>query len=130
MERLKQQEAEEEEFRKRMLEKFAEDERLEQMNAQKRRMRQMEHKREVERLLDERRAMYEAEKEAELDEQREEEKRAAALRDLIEQERRRILQVRPEERGVGWGGGQVAREVEREAVQSRRCGRLVAEHRG
>jgi len=92
MERLKQQEAEEEEFRKRMLEKFAEDERLEQMNAQKRRMRQMEHKREVERLLDERRAMYEAEKEAELDEQREEEKRAAALRDLIEQERRRILQ--------------------------------------
>ena len=39
MERLKQQEEEEGEFRKKMLEKFAEDQRIEQMNAQKRRMK-------------------------------------------------------------------------------------------
>lgn len=39
-----------------MLRKFAEDDRLEQMNAQKRRMKQLEHKRAVERLIDERRA--------------------------------------------------------------------------
>ena len=38
-----------------MLTKFAEDDRIEQMNAQKRRMKQMEHKRAVERLIDERR---------------------------------------------------------------------------
>lgn len=38
-----------------MLEKFAEDDRIEQMNAQKRRMRQLEHKRAVERLIEERR---------------------------------------------------------------------------
>lgn len=37
----------EKEFRKRMLEKFAEDEKIEQMNAQKKRMRELEHKREV-----------------------------------------------------------------------------------
>lgn len=39
-----------------MLAKFAEDDRIEQMNAQKRRMKQLEHKRAVERLIDERRA--------------------------------------------------------------------------
>eukprot|EP00960_Hanusia_phi_P072140 767712-Hanusia_phi.AAC.4 len=46
-----------------MLAKFAEDERIEQMNAQRRRMKMMEHKREVERLIEERRKMYEEEKE-------------------------------------------------------------------
>jgi hypothetical protein len=35
--------------------KFAEDDRIEQMNAQKRRMKQIEHKRAVDVLLDERR---------------------------------------------------------------------------
>jgi hypothetical protein len=35
--------------------KFAEDDRIEQMNAQKRRMKQMEHKRAVDILLEERR---------------------------------------------------------------------------
>lgn len=34
-------------FRQRMMDKFAEDERIEQMNAQKRRMKMLEHKREV-----------------------------------------------------------------------------------
>merc|ERR1719183_2243259 len=91
LERLRQQEAEEEDFRRRMMDKFAEDERIEQMNAQKRRMKMMEHKREVERLLEERRAMYEREKEAELQEQHQEEKRAQALRALIEEERKKIL---------------------------------------
>ena len=35
--------------------KFAEDDRIEQMNAQKRRMKQLEHKRAVDALLEERR---------------------------------------------------------------------------
>jgi hypothetical protein len=39
-----------------MLEKFALDDRLEQMNAQKRRMKKQEHKRSVENLIQERRA--------------------------------------------------------------------------
>lgn len=45
--------------------KFAEDERLEQMNAQKRRMRELEHKREIERLWQERLAVYAAQREIE-----------------------------------------------------------------
>lgn len=43
----REEERMEKEFRKRMLEKFAEDEKIEQMNAQKKRMRELEHKREV-----------------------------------------------------------------------------------
>jgi hypothetical protein len=45
--RKEQEIAEEEEFRRRMLQKFAEDDRVEQMNAQRRRMKMAEHKREV-----------------------------------------------------------------------------------
>lgn len=51
---------EEETFRKMMMAKFAEDDRIEQMNAQKRRMKQLEHKREVERLIEDRRQQREA----------------------------------------------------------------------
>lgn len=45
-----------------MLAKFAEDDRIEQMNAQKRRMRQLEHTRAVERLIEERRAQLQNDK--------------------------------------------------------------------
>ena len=45
-----------------MMAKFAEDDRIEQMNAQKRRMKQQEHRRAVERLIEERRLQYEREK--------------------------------------------------------------------
>ena len=41
-----------------MLAKFADDDRIEQMNAQKRRMKQLEHKRAVEKLLEERQQQY------------------------------------------------------------------------
>lgn len=51
---------EEEAFRKMMMAKFAEDDRIEQMNAQKRRMKQLEHKREVEKLIEDRRRQQEA----------------------------------------------------------------------
>ena len=50
--------AEEEEYKRQMLAKFAEDDRIEQMNAQKRRMKQLEHKRAVEQLLVDRRERF------------------------------------------------------------------------
>lgn len=53
---------EEEAFRNMMMDKFAEDDRIEQMNAQKRRMKQLEHRREVEKLLEYRRRQREVEK--------------------------------------------------------------------
>lgn len=51
---------EEEAFRRIMMDKFAEDDRIEQMNAQKRRMKQLEHKREVEKLIEEKRRRRQA----------------------------------------------------------------------
>ena len=45
-----------------MLEKFAEDDRIEQMNAQKRRMKQLEHKKAVERLIEDRRIQFQRER--------------------------------------------------------------------
>merc|ERR1719197_673511 len=51
---------EEDAFRAAMLDKFAEDDRLDQMNAQKRRQKQLDHRKEIERLLEERRSKYEA----------------------------------------------------------------------
>jgi hypothetical protein len=71
--------------------KFAEDERLEQMNAQKRRMREQEHKREIERLWQEKLAIYRAQREMELEERRakeEDERRKAAI---VEMERERLI---------------------------------------
>ena len=52
-------------FRQAMLDKFASDDRIEQMNAQKRRMKQQEHKQAVEELIAERRRRHEFEKEQE-----------------------------------------------------------------
>lgn len=42
------------------MERFAEQDRVEQMNAQKRRLKVAEHAREVERLIQEKKQMYEA----------------------------------------------------------------------
>lgn len=42
------------------MERFGEQDRLEQMNAQKRRLKVAQHAREVERLIQEKREMYEA----------------------------------------------------------------------
>lgn len=52
-----QQTLKEEEFRQRMMEKFAKDDRIEQMNAQRRRIKMAEHRRETKRLLEEKREM-------------------------------------------------------------------------
>lgn len=60
--RLQAEKEEEEAFRLTMLAKFAEDDRIEQMNAQKRRMKQQEHKRAVEKLMEERKQKYLADK--------------------------------------------------------------------
>ena len=58
----------EEIFTAKLMQKFAEDERLEQMNDQKRRMREQEHKREIERLWADKLAVYHAQRELEMQE--------------------------------------------------------------
>merc|ERR1711872_214971 len=82
---------EEDKWRQKMMEKFAEDDKIEQMNAHRRRMRKEEHKRAVDALLNERREQRKREKmedhvvkaELEAEEQRQKE--------ILNEERRRIL---------------------------------------
>merc|ERR1719191_1799657 len=83
---------EEEAFRQQLMDKFAQDARLEQLNASRRRMMIMGHKREVERLLQERRKMYEAERNQELEERQRNKEEEEQRQLVIEQERQRLLQ--------------------------------------
>lgn len=87
----KEEEKMENEFKSRLLEKFAEDERLEQLNAQKRRMKELELKKEIEKQWQEKRKQYQLQKEVEMRElvnKKEEEKRK---RELIEREKERLV---------------------------------------
>lgn len=60
----------EEEFKKKLAQKFAEDERIEQLNAQKRRLREQEHKREIERLWSDKLTAFREERDKEWEEKR------------------------------------------------------------
>lgn len=73
----------EDEFKQRLMAKFAEDERLEQMNAQKRRMRELEHKREIERLWQEKLVIYKAQRDLELQERAAKDIETKRVADLI-----------------------------------------------
>uniref|UniRef100_A0A8C6QBN2 Meiosis-specific nuclear structural protein 1 n=1 Tax=Nannospalax galili TaxID=1026970 RepID=A0A8C6QBN2_NANGA len=82
---------EEESFRKAMLAKLAEDDRLELMNAQKQRMKQLEHKRAVEKLIEERHNQFLADKQRELEEWQLQQKQQGCINTIIEEERLRLL---------------------------------------
>merc|ERR1712054_400102 len=90
-ERLRRKE-EGQQFRDAMLQKFAEEDKLEQMSAQRRRMKQAEHKREVERLKEERRKAYEEQRMQEAAEREIEERAERFRQEIIERERQRLLE--------------------------------------
>ena len=74
----------EDEFKRKMAEKFAEDERLEQMNAQKRRMKELEHKREIEHLWEEKLEVYRVQREQEWEERRKQEEEKTLYKEVVE----------------------------------------------
>ena len=82
---------EEQEFRSAMLEKFARDDRLEQLSAQKRRMKGLEHGRAVETLISERRQRIQIERERQEEALAQEGIMKEARRQLIEEERQKLL---------------------------------------
>eukprot|EP01062_Namystynia_karyoxenos_P058858 TRINITY_DN50312_c0_g1_i1.p2 TRINITY_DN50312_c0_g1~~TRINITY_DN50312_c0_g1_i1.p2 ORF type:complete len:487 (+),score=269.74 TRINITY_DN50312_c0_g1_i1:85-1461(+) len=88
----KEAQAEEElEFRRRMLEKFAEDDRIDQMRQAERNRKRAEHNREVQRLLEERARQREDERQREVRARELDEEREAQKREIIRQERARLL---------------------------------------
>lgn len=98
--RREEEKQEEEGFRVAMLAKFAEDDRLDQMNAQKRRMKQLEHRKAIEQLLELRRAKYEQERGAELQEQLNAERVEQIRQQIIEEERKRMLAAHAKNLGL------------------------------
>jgi len=73
------------------MKKFAEDDRIEQMNAQRWRMKELEHKKEVEWLWTEKLEMYKAQRAMELAEREAVEEEEWRKRDIIEQEKAKLL---------------------------------------
>jgi len=82
---------EEEAFRAAMMEKFAEDDRIDMLNAQRRREKQKEHRMEIERLLEERRKKFEEQRAMEMEEMLQAGHMAEIRRKIIEEERKRML---------------------------------------
>ena len=74
-----------------MMAKFAEDDRIEQMNNQKRRMKQLDHKRAVEELLEIRKSRFQAEQDREVNERNRELEEARIRSEIIEEERQKLL---------------------------------------
>merc|ERR1719285_282425 len=91
-ERALQDEESENQLRAKMMAKFAEDDRLELMNAQKRRMRQLQHKREIEQLLVDRRKKLADERQQSLAEVEKERHEAELMSKLIEEERLKMIE--------------------------------------
>jgi len=89
--REEKEKQQDEEYRQKMLDKFAEDDRLEQMNEQRRRMRREEHRRAVQKLLDEKKMEREKIKAREIEMFKEQQKEEDDKRKIIEQERLRLL---------------------------------------
>jgi len=82
---------EEDAIREQLMVKFAEDDRIEQMNEQKRRMKVQEHKREAERLVALRRDMYEQTRQAERDAEAKLREEEGKRQHVVEEERQRLL---------------------------------------
>ena len=87
-----------------MMAKFAEDDRIEQLNAQKRRMKQAEHAREVAKMVEDRRKLYEEQKAREEAESAAYAAEMARRAAIIEEERKKLLQEAAEVSAmlVGW----------------------------
>jgi hypothetical protein len=83
---------EEDKIRNELLAKFAEDDRLEQLNDQRRRLKIEQHKREAQRLIDLRREQFEQARNAERDEEERLRGEEGHRQAIIEEERQKLLQ--------------------------------------
>ncbi|KAJ3019748.1 mannosyl-oligosaccharide alpha-1,2-mannosidase [Thoreauomyces humboldtii] len=89
--RILQEQEQESEFRQKMMDKYAADEKIEQLNAQRRRMKQLEHKRAVDALVEQRRLIFQREQDLAAGEQQREEELERYRQQVVEQERQRLL---------------------------------------
>ena len=81
----------ENEFKCRLLEKFAEDERLELLNAHRRRIKELDLKKEIEKQWQEKRKQYQLQKEVEISELINQKESEKIKREMIEREKERLI---------------------------------------
>ena len=74
-----------------MLQKYAEESRLEQLSDQKKRMKQLEHRHAVENLIQERRRRVDADRKLATEAFKEQDALSQFRREVIEQERQKLL---------------------------------------
>jgi len=90
-ERLEEEKRMEDEFKKKMAEKFAEDERIELLNAQRRRMKEAEHRRDIEKLWVEKLEIYREERDKEWEERRLEAEKQASIDQAVAAYKEQLL---------------------------------------
>ena len=96
-ETIKQEENKvESEFKRKLMEKFADDERLEQLNSQKRRLKEFEYKKEIEKQWQEKRIQYQRQKEMELLDLHQKKAEETLKREIIEKEKIRLIKEHEE----------------------------------
>eukprot|EP01007_Sphenomonas_quadrangularis_P001716 NODE_276_length_1701_cov_300.462470_g202_i0.p3 GENE.NODE_276_length_1701_cov_300.462470_g202_i0~~NODE_276_length_1701_cov_300.462470_g202_i0.p3 ORF type:complete len:223 (-),score=125.93 NODE_276_length_1701_cov_300.462470_g202_i0:455-1123(-) len=88
--KLKEKE-EEAEFRRQMMDKFAEDDRIDQMNALERNRKKAEHHREIQRLIEQKKLLREAERQREMHERQKDAELAEFTQQVVERERLNLL---------------------------------------
>ena len=81
----------EKQFKEQMLKKFAEDDRIEQMNAQRRRMKELEHKRQADALWQQKIELLRKQREIEEMEALKIKQDEQRKKDIVERERQRML---------------------------------------
>ena len=79
-------------FKEQMMKKFAEDDRIEQMNAQKRRMKELEHRRQADALWQQKNELLRKQRELEEMEERKIKEDEDRKKEIVERERQRMLQ--------------------------------------
>ncbi len=95
-ERKKEEEKMEGEFKKKLMEKFSQDERLEQFNAQRRRAKEIELKKEIEKQWQEKLKQYKLQKEQELQDLENQKRAEVRKRELIEMEKEKLIKEHEE----------------------------------
>jgi hypothetical protein len=94
--RKKEEDRMENEFKKKLMDKFAADEKLEQYNVIKRKQKELDFKKEIERQWQDKLRQFHLQREQELNELKVRKKEEISKRELIEKEKERLLRENEE----------------------------------
>jgi hypothetical protein len=89
--KLEQERNEEDQFKTKMAAKFAEDERIEQLNAQQRRMKELEHKRQIDRIWNDKITAYKIERDQEAVQLQAKKEEQQAYQDAITEYKKQLV---------------------------------------